>query len=770
MKIFSCCLALLLAATISYAQQTISGKVIAAETKEPLTGAMVKTSESSTTTDINGSFILSVKEEDTLHISLLGFKRKQLIVTPDKQITIQLEEDPASMQEVIVTASREKQDRSNAPVAIHRISPGMIDEAKPSLVHEVINKIPGVAMVNLNNEQHAMSIRQPMGYNAYFLYLEDGIPIRPPGVFNHNALIEINTLSANSIEVIKGPASSLYGGEAIGGAINFITKNPGYIPSAKVGIQMDNYGYFRTQFNSSAYLTRKVGYYAGGYMARQRNGWQTFTDYDKLSLTFKLDIVANEKTKITASFTANEYDSETGGSVDSASFYKREYKSLANFTYRKVSAYRGRITANKQWNKNTESFATLFYRYNVIGQLPNYTIRRVANNPTLAHGEINENSFSSYGFITQTSYKIKLLDAKLIGGFTADYSPNNYWSYYLQIDRDPDSGIYTGFRERKDSLLVDYDAQLLNSAAYTQIEFTPIKKVKVIAGVRYDRIDFKYDNHLPPSAFSGAPDESNGFNNVTPKLGATYNAGNGKGGYINFSRGFSPPTINQLYRGVKVPEIKAAYFNNYEVGTWMYLFDKKVYADLTVYQMDGINEIITYRLPDNSTEYRNAGKTTHKGIEYSVSWSPSRHFNFRLGGTNAIHKFKEYTLKEGENYNNKEMPNAPKWIMNTEISYKPVYFPNFRISMEYQRISSYYKDYDNKFLYEDKGLFGLKGISILNLRTGYSYKDIEVFLNVMNITNELYATIVSRSNFGDNYTPAAPRLYAFGIMYHINGK
>ena len=68
-------------------------------------------------------------------------------------------------------------------------------------------KTPGVLMVNLGNEQHSMSIRQPITTNAYYLYLEDGLPIRPMGIFNHNALLEINQFNLQSIEVLKGPAS-----------------------------------------------------------------------------------------------------------------------------------------------------------------------------------------------------------------------------------------------------------------------------------------------------------------------------------------------------------------------------------------------------------------------------------------------------------------------------------------------------------------------------------------------------------------------------------
>src|SRR5688500_9339736 len=130
------------------------------------------------------------------------------------------------LEEVVVTANREGVRRSLAPVAITSISSNTIKYAKATSIDQLLNKVSGVYMVNLGNEQHQMSIRQPMTTKSLFLYLDDGIPIRTSGLFNHNALLEINMASVKSIEVIKGPSSSMYGSEAIGGGVNFISQAP----------------------------------------------------------------------------------------------------------------------------------------------------------------------------------------------------------------------------------------------------------------------------------------------------------------------------------------------------------------------------------------------------------------------------------------------------------------------------------------------------------------------------------------------------------------
>ena len=105
-------------------------------------------------------------------------------------LTIELESSPTALEQLIVSASRNAQLRSNSPISITKVSPQVLDETKANTLDQVLNKVTGVYMVNLGNEQHSMSVRQPLSYKSLFLYLEDGLPIRPTGVFNHNALLE----------------------------------------------------------------------------------------------------------------------------------------------------------------------------------------------------------------------------------------------------------------------------------------------------------------------------------------------------------------------------------------------------------------------------------------------------------------------------------------------------------------------------------------------------------------------------------------------------
>jgi outer membrane receptor protein involved in Fe transport len=202
------------------------------------------------------------------------------------EMLIYMEPLSTRLNEVIVSAGRDKQFRTEAPIAISSISTQQLKETKATSLEQVLNKVSGVYMVDLGNEQHTMAIRQPIGYRSLFLYLEDGIPIRTTGDFNHNALIEINMAALKTIEVIRGPASSLYGSEAVGGAVNFITLSPTLLPTAKVQAEMSNWGYKRTDFSVSG-TKGKLGVILGGYYANQHNGYIEHSDFHKLALTLK---------------------------------------------------------------------------------------------------------------------------------------------------------------------------------------------------------------------------------------------------------------------------------------------------------------------------------------------------------------------------------------------------------------------------------------------------------------------------------------------------
>src|SRR5687768_7607734 len=561
------------------AQTAIKGKVIDAITKEPVQGASLHCTETGChygcTTNAFGEFEMACNGCSRLAVSSVGYQLQQVAVN-DSRCMVSLMPAQSMLKEVVISASRgEGIKRSEAPVAIASISSKTMQDTKPVSADQVLNKVSGVNMVNLGNEQHQMSIRQPMTTKSLFLYLQDGIPIRTTGLFNHNALLEINMAAVKNIEVIKGPSSSLYGSEAIGGVVNFITAAPSAVPVAKLSLQGNNIGYKRVDLQTG-FSKGKWGFALSGYYADKRNSFIEFTDFHKTIFTARVDYRFSDKTSLSNSFTFLNYYSDMSGGIDSSSFANKSFGSNHTFAYRKVNAKRYRSVLNHNWNENSKTTASLIYRDNSIGQNPAYGIkddyRRLSNGTwsgkkDLAHGEINEAGFNSYSLILQHKQNLHWKEAVVIGGINVDISPSAYSAEYILINKDSVSNVYTGY-QRMDSLLTHYKNGITNYAAFANFEFSPIEKLRVVASLRYDLFHYDFDNYLKPSSFSGSPDTLNNFKRVSPKIGFTYNFSSRTGLYANYSEGFVPPQVTEMYKGVKVPELKPSVFHNYEIGGW----------------------------------------------------------------------------------------------------------------------------------------------------------------------------------------------------------
>ncbi|WP_422361520.1 TonB-dependent receptor domain-containing protein [Reichenbachiella sp.] len=748
--------------SLAFAQQTISGIVIDQQTKEPIPGVniRVKGSETGTITDVMGRFQLESSVDQLLLVSYVGYEAVVVALAEDLG-RIALKQSAIELNQVVVSASRETQMRSETPVAISSLSAQQIEEAHATSTDQLLNKTPGVYMVDLGNEQHSMSIRQPLSYKSLFLYLEDGVPVRTTGVFNHNALIEMNMGAFKNIEVIRGPASSLYGSEAIGGAVNFITLNPTSDLMVKASIQTNNLGYKRGDLLFSD-TYGKVGVLASVNYADRVDGYRAHSDYEKWAMTYKAAVEVSERLLWSNSLSYVNYRSDMTGSLDSASFYGQEYSSFQTFTNREVNALRYKSALDYYWDRGAKSSATFFFRNNSVKQNPSYRIKddyspwgNPGGDPNLAHSEVNDNAFKSYGLILQHKELLNFINASMTGGASLDYSPSSYMANYISIYKNHE-GVYENFMS-SDSVLTDYETKLINYATYVQFDINPLDRLRLTAAVRYDRFTYVYDNHLPPTAFSGAPDETNHFNAFTPKLGLTYDLGIGSGLYVNYSQGFVPPQVSELYRGVQVPTLEPAVFSNYEIGGWFSLFSKAS-LDLAIYQLNGQDEIINVRQPSGDYANENAGETLHRGVEYGLNYQPIPSLHIRVSGTNAEHTFKDY-VESGVDFSDNEMAIAPSWIANGEITYRPQFIKGFRLGVEWQHIDDYYMDAANTATYE--------GFDIFHIRVGYEFKGFETWLNMMNVSDELYATNASKSAWGTNYNPGDPRTFNVGLAYNF---
>lgn len=658
---------------------------------------------------------------------------------------------------VVVSGSRVETKLSETPVSIGTVSRTQWDQDKAKSVGEMINRIPGVFWNDLGNEQHSMSIRQPISTNAVYQYLEDGIPIRPLGVFNHNSLNETNMNGSSAVEVVKGAASSLYGSNAVGGAVNFLTQKPSRTPTGYLGYRRDNTdGFYRVDSgasNSWGNLGLRFSHYSS---ERDHTNWQQYSGGKKDSLTLLADYELSPSSWLRASLVHTNLDADMTGSLFENDYRNNPSKSINTFTWRKDKTTR----ANLAWEGETTSkgvtTVTLFARHNDHGQLPAYTISGCAG--TVCRGTINNNHVESLGLDVKHVQALSWLNARLVSGVYIDSSQNDYVSDNLRITRDAVSGVYQTYtlnNVANPSGVRDYGAGIFNHALFAQLELTPAQNFRVVAGARYDSIAYDFVNHLVPSANFGAPNEKRNFSRISPKVGATFALSNTQSLYANLSQGFTPPEVSQLYGKTAIPDLKPSVYNNQEIG-WRALLANRIQFESALYQLDGKDTIVSYTSEVGDSYNKNAGQTRSRGLELSLSQQLPE-WDWRLGATWAKHEFVNYLVsaKVGavEDYAGKSMPQAPSHTVNAQIAWK--FTPDSRIGVNLIKQGGYWMNNLNTVRYE--------GHTLLNVTASHKLKGgMEVWGQVRNLNNERYADTASSSYKSGTYTPNSQNTYSPG--------
>lgn len=685
-------------------------------------------------------------------------------------------EEPEALGEVVVSGSRTATKLTETPVAIGVVSDKALKRDKPKTMGEAINRIAGVSWNDLGNEQHSMGIRQPNSTNAVYQYLEDGIPIRPLGVFNHNSLNEMNLAGSEGVEVVKGAASSLYGSNAVGGAVNFMTARPSPTPYASVGLRHDNTAGFNRLDTGASNTWGDFGVRFSHYSSRRDiNNWQNYSRGDKDSFTLRGDYVLNASSIVRATLTHNNLDSAMTGSLFENDYQIRPSYSYNSFTYRKDKTTRINVAWEGETTHKGQTSVTLFGRQNDHGQLPSYTITTctvAANCPTGYRGTINNNHVSSLGFDVKHQQEFDWLASRLIAGVYFDQSSNPYVSDNLSITRDAASGRYVSYTASNaiyPTGVRNYQTDIRNTALFAQWELSPLEKTRVVFGGRSDSIKYDYRNNLTPGASYGAASESRNFAHFSPKVGATYSLSNDTSVYANVSEGFTPPEVSALYGKSAVPNLVPATYNNYELGLRMALLDGSLKLDSALYRLDGRDTIVSYTIAPGNSENRNAGRTRSQGLELGLGWENGA-FDARFGTTIASHRFKQYLASSTLNYSGKEMPQAPSNTTTAEIGYKPV--QGARVALELVNQGAYWMNNANTVRYNGHLLF--------NLRGSYAFAHgWEAWLQGRNVTNKHYSDSASSSYSGtgaytpntqNQYTVGAPRSLMVGLNYTFDDK
>ncbi|HUZ57361.1 MAG TPA: TonB-dependent receptor [Hanamia sp.] len=231
---------LLLSSQVAFAQQKLVVRVLNDDTNQPISGATVTTTIANlgTTCDNQGIGIIAGLPigKQLIRISTIGYETKStfanIMQNRTDTLTVDLEPSEQALQDVVVSTTRNNSYIKDLPVRVEVIGADDINEkigSTPANVSELLGEAPGLQVLPTSTSTGNMSVRIQGLEGRYTQLLQDGFPMYG-GFSGGLSLLQIPPLNLKRVEIIKGASSALYGGDAIAGLINFITKTPGVKP------------------------------------------------------------------------------------------------------------------------------------------------------------------------------------------------------------------------------------------------------------------------------------------------------------------------------------------------------------------------------------------------------------------------------------------------------------------------------------------------------------------------------------------------------------
>lgn len=245
-KITSLLVVCLLAFAANAQNLTISGNVRNSITKEnsSAVSVTVKGTSEGTFTDDKGNFKIQTKSLPvTLVFTSIGYEPQELIVTNSSEaVSVAFVPSNTLGQEVVVSASRVPQRILESPVSIERVSAAAIRNAPASNFYDVVTTLKGVDFTTSSLTFKTPTTRGFGGSgNVRFNQLVDGMDNQAPGLnFSVGAIIGLNELDVDNLELLSGASSALYGPGGMNGTLLMTSKNPfkyqGFSFNVKAGI------------------------------------------------------------------------------------------------------------------------------------------------------------------------------------------------------------------------------------------------------------------------------------------------------------------------------------------------------------------------------------------------------------------------------------------------------------------------------------------------------------------------------------------------------
>jgi iron complex outermembrane recepter protein len=214
------------------AQTTISGSVSEDKSKSALTGASVsiKGTIVGAIADANGKFSIKTKQAlpFVLKISAIGYTSQEITVADEKEISVFLTEDIGTLGEVTITGNRVEQSITKSPVTVEKLDIKKIQQSASADVFGALQSLKGVDLLSQNMIFRSVNMRGfGANNNNRFVQLSDGMDNSSPGLgFGFGNVAGVSDIDIESIEILPGASSALYGPDALQGIMLTKTKSP----------------------------------------------------------------------------------------------------------------------------------------------------------------------------------------------------------------------------------------------------------------------------------------------------------------------------------------------------------------------------------------------------------------------------------------------------------------------------------------------------------------------------------------------------------------
>jgi outer membrane receptor protein involved in Fe transport len=652
---------------------------------------------------------------------------------------------PDTMDEIVVTSQRRAQPLFEHAGNIARLDAATLDAVQHQHVHELLTRVSGVWLSRGSGQEHLTAIRSPVltgaGSCGAFLFLEDGIPIRPTGFCNVNALFEVDTEQARAVEVVRGPGNALYGSNALHGIVNVLMPEPLTARAPQLALEAGANDYLRGRlelpFNAAApWLAALVHADDGGF--------RDDTGYVQTKLHVKrLWTLGNGE--FTGALTVTDLDQETAGFIIGEDAYRDDQLKRSNPNPEAFREARS-LRAYGIWRRQAGRFdldVRPYVRHTSMEFLQHF----------LPGKPLEENGHDSAGLLAALRFGRD--GRETIVGIDAEWA-----DMYLEETQDqPTEGSPFLQETRPVGRHYDYTVTSLGIAPYVQSEFALGERLTLGAGLRVEYIRYDYDNRMlagntrddgSECGFGGClytrpADRDDGFTNAAPKLSLDYRLDSATNLYAVLARGFRAPQATELYRlqsGQQVADLDPESVDSFELG--IRRRGDSFLADVAVYAMNKRDSVFR----DAEGFNVSGARTKHRGVEIGLDWRLSPALELSLAATYARHYYDFDTVAAlGETFRRgREVDTAPRVLGNLELNYAPR--DGVDVGMQLTSIGDYYVDAENRFEYP--------GHVIGNLRTAFRIGD-ELRLT-LRLNNVMDRDIADRAD------------YAFGNFRYFPGR